>query len=140
MINYLGDITLAGTCSLPSQGNKQIQAEIMTGVGEVNISAQWQGQTCTAQISSPLLDFTSLSKEKLPQSIGFKADVYADFTDKKQPDASLDLCIEHLAYRGYAYKDITVDADLAQANLALVSQCTDPNLNLSVRLDRKSVV
>lgn len=134
VINYLGDITLAGTCSLPSQGNKQIQAEIMTGVGEVNISAQWQGQTCTAQISSPLLDFTSLSKEKLPQSIGFKADVYADFTDKKQPDASLDLCIEHLAYRGYVYKDITVDADLAQANLALVSQCTDPNLNLSVRL------
>lgn len=144
VLTTAGDVDFKGHVRYVRAGRSEMKGEWQTAAGHLETLVGWEGKRWEARVEG--LDCRPevlLPGKGLPQKADFTLEGRADFTRKGSPEMRACLRLDALAMSGHVYRDMRVDAKLADCRWTADLVSGDPGCDLTAsvrgRLDRTRV-
>ncbi len=127
----LGDIRYTGKMRYAVEGKGQMDGQISTAAGSLLASVKYEDKKLDARVSSANFSPHRLYPHKAcPDKVNFRLEGNVDLA-KAIPDGNIQCTVKELRHRSNAYRDLVVDARLANGNMTAHAASKDERLNFT---------
>ena len=135
-LTRLGDVQITADCERNQQGAGNLQANLQTGIGEakiaINLTAD-QSFVGSAEISAQYLQKLLANNDlgKLNTTLTLKGQLH----EGQKPDVNVEGIISDLDYKGYSYRNLTINGGYNKGVISGNFDINDPNIEAHIKAE-----
>ncbi len=136
MLGRVGDVEFDGRMMWRKDSllKNELHGKLLTGIGQLGASLQWRNKMMEARLNSSGLQLHKLDERLLlPKNFAFHAHGRADWSNRALPRASVDVEIDGMELKGYAYSGISAKGNLKGGRFDFDFDSRDKNFNLTAK-------